>query len=261
MLSFHFPLLTNLLLFVVTASVLVGLAQFGRRRGLRFVQGLNEDPPGLAQIEGAVFGLFGLLVALTFIGAVDRFQDRRALILQEAQSVGTAYARLDLLPEEPRRELQGLFRSYLALRLEAYALLADPDDFDAKIRIAEAEGEKIWSLAAKTCRDAQNRDFAEVVLPAINEMNDLALARKAALRTHPPAAIYGFLFILAMACAFLVGFSTARSARLSRTHIVGFALITALTIALTLDIEHPRFGVVRVDASDALLKRALESMR
>jgi hypothetical protein len=221
---------------------------------------LSEDPLGLTQIEGAVFGLFGLVVALTFVGAVERFRDRKSLILQKTQSVTTAYARLDLLPEEPRRELQVLFRSYLGLRLDAYRQLAHPDDFDSKIRSAEAEGEKIWSLAARTCRAPQNRDLTEVVLPAINEMFDLALARKAALRSHPPAAIFGFLFLLAMACPFLVGFSTARSARISRAHILGFALIASLTISLTLDIEHPRFGIVRVDASDVLPNRALESM-
>lgn len=261
LLTLHFPVLTNLLVAAVIAAVMVGLSLLGRRRGMRFVQGMSEDPPGLSQVEGVVFGLFGLLVALTFVGALDRFQDRKTLILREAQSVGTAYSRLELLPETPRRELQGRFRTYLGLRLEAYGKLADPDEFDARIRAAEDEGARIWSLAAQACRAPESAGFAQVVLPPINDMLDLALARRTALRTHPPAVVYGFLFAMAMVCAFLVGFSSARSARISRIHLLGFALLASFTISLTLDLEAPRFGMIRVDPSDSLLRQTLESMR
>jgi hypothetical protein len=49
-------------------------------------------------VEGAVFGLMGLLLAFTFSGAASRFEVRRQLIVQETNAIGTAYLRLDLLP-------------------------------------------------------------------------------------------------------------------------------------------------------------------
>ena len=61
-----------------------------------------KDPDGsiaaLGAIEGAVFGLMGLLIAFTFSGAASRFEARRQLILQETNAIGTAYLSLDLLP-------------------------------------------------------------------------------------------------------------------------------------------------------------------
>ena len=39
---------------------------------------------GLPTIEGAVFALIGLLLAFTISGALQRFDERRQLVVQEA---------------------------------------------------------------------------------------------------------------------------------------------------------------------------------
>ena len=44
-----------------------------------------------------MFGLMGLLIAFTFSGAASRFDARRELIVEEANAIGTAWLRLDLL--------------------------------------------------------------------------------------------------------------------------------------------------------------------
>src|SRR5262245_54295381 len=71
----------------------------GRRWGLRR-RALDPDraASGLGSIEGTVFALLGLLIAFTFSGASNRFDARRTLAIQEANSIGTAWLRLDLLP-------------------------------------------------------------------------------------------------------------------------------------------------------------------
>lgn len=63
------------------ASWLVGMLlmmEIGRRAGLRR---LARDPEkgmaGLGAIEGAVFALFGLLIAFTFSGGASRLDSRR----------------------------------------------------------------------------------------------------------------------------------------------------------------------------------------
>ncbi len=76
----------------------------------------------------------GLLVAFTFSGAATRFDDRRHLIVDEANAIGTAYARLDLLAPGPRQELRELFRRYVDGRLAIYRAVPDR----AKVRAAVA---------------------------------------------------------------------------------------------------------------------------
>jgi hypothetical protein len=88
--------------------------EIGRRIG---VKRLNRHPEGLVKgasaAEGAVFGLLGLLIAFTFSGAASRFEERRHLITEEANAVGTAYLRINLLPSDAQPEVRELFRHYL----------------------------------------------------------------------------------------------------------------------------------------------------
>jgi hypothetical protein len=76
-------------------------------------------------IEGAVFGLLGLLVAFTFSGAAARFDTRRQLIVEETNAIATAYLRLDLLPTAAQPALWERFRQYVEAQLEAYLRLPD----------------------------------------------------------------------------------------------------------------------------------------
>ena len=101
-----------------------------------------------------VFGLLGLLIAFTFSGAATRFDDRRHLVRQEANIIGTAWLRLDLLPDTPRENLRNLFRRYLDSRLETYDRLPDLDAFRAGLARSGQLQNEIWSKAVAACRES-----------------------------------------------------------------------------------------------------------
>ena len=80
---------------------------------------------GAGVVDGAVFGLLGLLVAFTFSGAATRFDARRQLVVEEANAIGAAYLRLDVLPAAAQPALRARFREYLDSRLAAYRAVPD----------------------------------------------------------------------------------------------------------------------------------------
>src|SRR5512135_1710353 len=132
------------------------LMELGRRAGARR---LARDPEGsragASAVEGALFGLLGLLIAFTFSGAAARFDTRRSLIVEEANTIGTAWLRLDLLPPEAQPALRDLFRRYLDTRLEAYRLV--PDLAAARVALDRSvvlQGQ-IWSGAVAASRSSQ----------------------------------------------------------------------------------------------------------
>lgn len=72
--------------------------RIGWRIGRQRLLALGEDwQAGLGTLDGAVFGLMGLLVAFTFTGAATRFDARRSLVTEHVNAIGTAWLRLDLL--------------------------------------------------------------------------------------------------------------------------------------------------------------------
>ena len=93
-------LLAILLICGIVALILCAV-ELGRRIGLRRrAQTQDAARTVSATLEASIFGLMGLLIAFIFYGAGTRFDARRSLNVREANAIGTAYLRLDLLPAE-----------------------------------------------------------------------------------------------------------------------------------------------------------------
>ena len=249
---------------VFAAGLFVGmliLLEVGRRLGRRR---LGADPEkaraGVGAVEGALFGLLGLLVAFTFSGAASRFEARRHLVTEEANDIGTAWLRLDLVSAEAQPELRDLFRRYLDSRLKAYALLPDVRAAEAELaRSTELQGE-IWKKAVAAVRSGPPGPSGTALLTALNAMFDIVTTRTAAARNHPPVIIFLMLAVLALLAALFAGNAMAEADTRSWMHVFGFALVLSLTVYVILDIEYPRLGLIRVVDADRVLIELRQSM-
>ncbi|HSP19609.1 MAG TPA: hypothetical protein VLQ79_08845 [Myxococcaceae bacterium] len=250
------PLLVSPVLFVA----LLGCLVLGRRLGVRDAAS-GTELGGVGTIDGAVFALLGLLIAFSFSGAAERFERRRTLIVHEANAIGTAYFRLDVLPPPTQPALRESFRRYVDARLAIYRAIPDVAAVREATRRADALQDEIWKQAVSACQASQGWRPDQVVLPAINEMIDITTTRAMALETHPPVIIYVMLFALALVSSVLAGYAMAGGARARRLHTTAFALVLTSTVYVIVDLEYPRGGLIRVDAADQLLVDVREKMR
>jgi len=251
---------------VVAVLLFVGmviLLEAGRRAQVRRRVSDPTDPsPGVGALEAAVYGLLALLVAFTFSGAASRFDARRQLVVQEANAIGTAYLRLDLLPPAARPALRDSFRRYLDSRLEAYRQLPDVEAFLAAFARSVALQGEIWTRAVAACPKAEAGTPACMLLvPALNEMFDITTTRRAALDMHPPAIIFVMLCALALVTALVAGYNLTGDPRHNWLPMIGFAITVAITVYVILDIEYPRLGLIRVNAIDRMLVELRASMK
>src|SRR5215213_4102087 len=133
---------------VFSAILFVGvllLVAVGRRIGNRKLAEEGESATkGFGAVEGAVFGLLGLVLAFLFSGALGRFDARRGLVVEEANDIGTAWLRLDLLPSEAQPVLRELFRRYLDSRIAVYEKLPDQDASEMELARSNALQRDIW---------------------------------------------------------------------------------------------------------------------
>ena len=234
----------------------------GRRLGIRAMRRGGGEARNIGSLETAVFALLGLLIAFTFSGGLSRFDERRVQAVQEATAIGTAYLRIDLLPAAAQPRLRESFRSYADSRIATYRKLPDLAAARSELERSRELQQEIWTQTVDALRRPDARPSAEVpVVSATNEMFDLAAVRVAATQMHPPSLIYAMLAVLAAAAALLAGYQTAGDKGYDWIHKLGFAAIVSLTVYVILDIEHPRLGVVRIDAIDQLLIGVRAGMR
>jgi len=224
--------------------------EIGRRIGKRW----GEDPgSAFNALEGAIFGLMGLLIAFTFYGAATRFDAKRQLIVNETNAISTAYQRIDLLPTVRQGPLRDSLRRYLDARLAFYSKLTDASAAQDQASRATALQREIWSQAVVACQEVPSPATTTLVLSSVNAMIDIRTTRDVALHTHPPAIIFALLGVLLLICSLLAGFDAAAHMSRSAVHILGFAAVMAITVYVIVDYEYPRAGMIRLESIDESL--------
>jgi hypothetical protein len=254
--------LVSVVVILALFGLMLAVQEWGRRLGERQRRAdPTDERRGYGASEGAVFALLSLFLAFTFSGAGSRFDDRRHLIVREANAIGTAWLRIDLLPTEARPAVRDLVREYLDARLEVYRLVAAGKPYQDALEKSGSLQQQIWSASVNAAeKSGQVAPFA-VLLPALNEMIDITTTRTAATRVHPPMVIYVLIGLLATVAAAFVGHGMAGRPSRSLIHTVGFSAATAIAIYVILDLEFPRMGFIRVDSADQVLVELRKSMR
>jgi hypothetical protein len=255
--------------FIVWAALMaVGLfggtllmLETGRRVGIRrAAKDLEAARSGTGAVEGAVFGLMGLLIAFTFSGAAGRFDVRRQHITEEANNIGTAWLRLDLLPAGAQPALREDFRRYVEARIEVFAKLPDLEAARAALARSSALQTEIWTNALAACREAPPA-AAMLLVPALNQMIDITTTRTMAAKTHPPMIIFVMLIVLTLVSALLAGYDMAAAKTRSWIHILGFGFVMVASVYIILDLEFPRMGLIRLHSADHVLVELRQSMQ
>jgi hypothetical protein len=252
---------TTLLICVLLFLGMMLLFEIGRHAGVLRLRRDADSKLGAGAIEGALFGLLGLMIAFTFYGAAARFDGRRQLIVEETNAIGTAYLRLDLLPADAQPALRDLFRRYVDSRLEVYRKLPDLKAAYKELENVGKLQKEIWTKAVAACRNNANPQATILLLPSLNQMIDITTTRTMTSKMHPPMIIFIMLAILALAGALMAGYGMAGGKARSWIHILGYALIMTLTIYVIFDLEYPRFGLIDVKAFDHVLVELHEGMK
>lgn len=249
---------TQWLVFGVSALLLLALAEIGFRMGFHLF--VTKDEPRKAQIggiQGAVLGMLGLLLGFTFSMAVGRYENRRELVLQEANSIGTTYLRASFLPAAHKAAVEGILRHYVDVRLAFYD--AGPDN--AKIDAAEKETARLqqdlWTHAVATASEAPT-PITATFINTLNETIDLDAARYNALQSHVPGAVWLLVLTVAGTGCFASGYGAGAAGARSTFSNVMLALLIAVVITIIADIDRPRHGLIGISQQPMLdLKASL----
>ena len=234
---------------------IVATLELGRRLGIKRAAREGEAvSEGTSALAGAVYGMLALIIAFTFSGASTRFDVRRQQVVEEANAIGTAYLRVDMVPPVAQPALRDGFRRYLDARISVYSTLPDLAASRAELERATRLQGEIWALAVAACRMPDSPpSLAVLLLPALNAMFDITTTRTMATKIHPPVIIFAMLVVLALVSAVLAGHDLARGSSRRWLHTLGYAAILSVTVYVIIDIEFPRLGFIRIDAIDQVL--------
>jgi hypothetical protein len=182
------------------------------------------------------------------------------MIVEEANGIGTAWLRLDLLPAAAQPALREKFRHYLDARMAAFRKLPELAAAKSELARAAALQNEIWTQAVAACRDSGSQASTMLLLPALNQMFDVATSRTSGTQMHPPAIIYAMLGLLLLAATLLAGVGLGVGKVRNWFHGLAFVLVMTLTVYVIVDFEFPRMGIIRIRGVEQVLVDLRQSM-
>jgi len=214
----------------------------------------------ISVVEASLVGLLGLLLGFTMSMAISRFEARKQLVLEEANAIGNAYLRSQLLPSTERNTIAGLLTDYLKNRTEFGAADDDPVKLQAMREHGQRLQGEIWGQAVAYAEKAQNPVLASLLLQSLNRVIDVEAARWMEFYNHVPAEVLYLNVIVSLSTATLVGYAFGMEGirHIFSLFLLGLAITVVLSVIV--DLDRPRRGFVRVSQQPMIdLQRQLNA--
>lgn len=217
----------------------------------------NNPPaslPGDATL-GAMLALLGLLLAFTFSFVLSRAEARKLTEVEEANAIGTAFLRADLLADPGRKELQEAISTYARTRLPDHRVLDTSASFDEFLRKSLEAQAMLWPTAIKALRDDTPPAIAVLVANGVTEVLDAHSRRLAANLDGVPLIVKLMVLVYAIAALFFVGNHAALRGRRLTWRTFMFSLGVGTVMIVIADFERPNTGFVQTN--HAVMKSAI----
>jgi hypothetical protein len=208
----------------------------------------RRDPSALkgqtiGVVLGGMLGLMAFLLAFCIGIVINQHNGRKAMVVTEANAVGTAYLRAGFLDEADRNVSRDLLREYVDLRL---ATAADPALFDSTLARSEEIHSQLWSIVEENIRQGRESDIMALYVDSINTVIDVHGERLAAADLRLPRLLGIVLFVATLLSFLLVGVANSADGKRDPFAILLFSLAFVAVLMLVVDLDRAQQGLLTV---------------
>jgi hypothetical protein len=254
--------------FLVSAAIIIIAFELGFNLGKwQRTRQVGDNKIRLGPLVAATLGLLAFMIALTFNSVSSHYDIRKQLVLDEANAVGTAYARTQILDEADKVEAQRLLHDYVTLRVETRQYGTTRQAMQEGIDKSEAIQDELWARAIVIA--GQNpTPITALYLQSLNTLMDRHQERVTVNIHHRmPAIFWAALYGLA-ALAMVVGGYDAGVSGGGRSIISILAVVIAFSMMLILlvALDRPRQRLSEVNQAALIdvqqdIRRSMQSQR
>jgi hypothetical protein len=247
--------LGSLQLALVLAVAIGGATAAGLVLGRRVRAHAGESRESIGVVQGTLLGFLGLLLAFGLTMAVGRYDNRRALMVQESNDIGTVYLRAQLLDEPVRSDSLELLRTYTDEAIDLAEQVPDSVAFDAALLEMGELQRRLWTLAGEAVAADPTGTAPRAYIEALNPMFDTNGSRVASVRNRVPSTVM-VLEVAGSAVALgVLAFYLALLGRGGYTSIAA-AVVVVLILFISFDLDRPHRGLIEIPDAPLIATRA-----
>lgn len=246
----------NSILIVAILFILIVLAdEAGYRWGKHYQSSTDLDvKTNTNTIQAGTLGLLALILGFTFNMALQRYNSRSEAIILEANAIGTALLRTNLLPQPYDSLTHDMLQQYVNLRLQVsntdYAMVSEQERLDDETKKMQYA---IWMHAVAAARIDPRSVTTGYFINALNTMIDAHGKYNALLQLHVPEVILFLLFIVFIMSGALMGYASGLGKK--RTYIPStmMTFLICLVVFIIIDLDRPKRGIIKVSQKSLLM--------
>lgn len=240
--------INSVLIVVILFLVIMGANELGFRIGKFYQKNTDEELKSQTNsIQAGILGLLALLLGFTFNMALQRFDNRSQAQINEANAIGTALLRAELLPAPLKEQSKELLGQYIDLRLEI-AQIDLTNKAERKIinKKTEVLQNKIWEVAVNATEIDPRPVTTGLYINSLNDVIDIQGKRNAILQQHVPEVILFLLFIVFVISGALMGYSSGLGLKRTLIPTTLMTFLIVLVVFIIIDLDRPKRGIIKV---------------
>jgi Protein of unknown function (DUF4239) len=229
-------------LFLVLLVVLLAAVEIGQRIGMRMsVDSDSLRHEQLVAARDAIEFLLSLLLGFTLAMAISRFDQRKQLLVDEANSIGTTALRAQMLPESVSNKMLELLREYVDARVRFSSAKLNAPELLQSIATTKRLQNQMWEQSVVASKLAPNT-ITSAFIQSLNESIDLSEKRLSTLENRVPPSLWIALTLISVLACVTVGMTVRRRF----WYVMAITpLIIAIVMGLISDLNNPRAGFLQ----------------
>jgi hypothetical protein len=211
----------------------------------------GEDVAVISTLTAGMIALLAFTLGLSISYAQSRFEARRDLVQVEANAIGTAWLRAALTDNADGHAIVADIEDYARVRL-AFTEAASEVEVPALLAQTQSLQADIWHHTEKIVQNAPTAITATLI-GALNDMFDASSAQQFAYESRVPADILMMLYFGALLAVGALGYQFGLVGKRQLVLIALLLIMWSGGMSLIVDLNQPRLGRIRVDATPLIL--------
>ena len=243
-------------IFALVGTLMLAFFEVGYQFGERAQSHRDEDAPSsLGPMVGGLLGMLGFVLAFTFSMAAAQHDLRKQIVVDDANAIGTAYLRADLLDGASSTTIRDLLREYVDIRLR---MITAKDRAEGLARTSDIQ-RLLWKQVVSAAKASPGTN-SSLMVQAVNDVLDVHEKRvAAALRNRIPGSVWVALSAITLLTLLTMGIQAGLTGKRRLAAVVPLTLAFAVLVTLVVDLNRPQNGLIKVSQESMISLQA--SMR
>lgn len=243
-------LVTGLIFVAILLIALEGGYQFGRWSRKHKIVSSEKEYKDL--VLTAMYALLGLMLAFTYTFTLSRADMRKQALIDEANAIGTAFLRAEMLEEPTQTELRIALLEYARTRVIRPDIAGDNEKLKNVIDQSNRAQARIWPVIQQMLDKSKPGPVEVSIVHSMNDLYDIGTKRLAVSFDQLPFVLLIILLFLTCTSLALTGFNAGLSGKMNRGGLVLLVIFLSVVILIITDFDRSFKGFVQISQQSLL---------